>query len=179
MDYGNIVLADTKSGFIVNAIKWFTKSQFSHSFVTMPDILGVPMCIEAAASGVDMTRFDNSYQNNIGEGYQVWQLNLPQDVKDTALKQMLNDLEIGYGHFQYPWFIWRKVNLLFGRDIKKHNNWNTSGMICSQLCVAYLKACGVGYIFEEYGDGSISPQDLQDIFKVYPGLFTLIESCRL
>ena len=44
---GNIVLADCKTNnFIVKAIDWFTQSKFSHSFVTMPDLLGCPMCIE-------------------------------------------------------------------------------------------------------------------------------------
>ncbi len=50
--YGHIVLADTKSGFVPNGIKFITSSQFSHSFITIPDILGTPMCIEAAENGV-------------------------------------------------------------------------------------------------------------------------------
>lgn len=179
MKAGNIVLADTKSGFIQSAIKWFTSSQFSHSFVTMPDIYSIPMGIEAADTGVDMVRFDTNYLNNQNQGYEIWEINISQDVKENAIQQILSDLEIAYGAFQYPWFIWRKINLLFGKDIKSQDNWSKQGMICSQLCVAYLRACGLQKVLEGYGNGSISPQDLQDIFKAHPEVFTKIEQVRM
>src|ERR1035437_501682 len=129
MMYGNIVLAGTKSGFTPNAIKWFTGSQFSHSFVTTPDILNIPMCIEAAESGVDFTRFDTSYVNNQDQGYEVWKVKIDQSIKDKAVVAILSDLEISYGILQYPWFMWRSICLFFGKDIKSHNNWNKGGMI--------------------------------------------------
>jgi hypothetical protein len=177
--YGHLVLANTKSGFIPSAIKWVTNSQFSHSFVTVPDILSTPMCIEAAEGGVDMTRFDTSYADNQSEGYEIWNIKIDQSIKDAAIVSILADLEIGYGFLQFPWFVWRKLNLLFGREIKQQNNWDTNGMICSQLCVAYLKACGLGYVLAGYGNGSIAPQDLQDIFVAHPELFEKTESVRL
>lgn len=177
--YGNIVLASTKSGFVPNAIKWFTKSKFSHSLVTTPDMLGAPLCIEAAEGGVDFTRFDSSYIDNQGQGYEVWNIKIDQAIKDKALVDILGTLETKYGFLEYPWFMWRRLNLLFGRDIKAQNNWNMDGMICSQLCVAYLKACGLGYVFAGYGEGSVAPQDLQDIFGAHPELFERTETVRL
>jgi hypothetical protein len=179
MNSGNIVLASSKGSFIPTCIKWFTKSQFSHSFITVPDMLNIPMCIEAAANGVDATRFDNSYVNNLKEGYQVWSVKIEQTIKDNAVKSILNDLETSYGYLEYPWFMWRALNRLFGRDIKSQNNWNTDGMICSQLCVAYLKECGLSGVLVGYGSGSIAPQDLQDIFKAHPELFEVVEQVRL
>lgn len=177
--YGNIVLASTKNGFLPNAIKWFTNSRFSHSLVTMPDILNTPMCIEAAEGGVDFTRFDSGYVNNTNEGYQVWNIKINQSKKDKALVSILDDLEISYGYFQYLFFIWRRICLFFGKNIKNKNNWINEGMICSQLCVAYLKACGLKKIFKNYGKGAIAPQDLQDIFLAHPDLFEMIEQNRL
>jgi hypothetical protein len=180
MSYGHIVLASTKSGFIPAGIKWMTNSQFSHSFVTTPNILGVPMCIEAAEGGVDFTRFDTGYENNQNEGYQVWNIKIDQNLKDTAIISVLADLETGYGFLQFPYFIVRKICRLLGRDIKAKDNWFASdGMICSQLCVAYLKICGLSDVLAGYGNGSISPQDLQDIFVAHPELFELINSTRL
>jgi hypothetical protein len=178
--YGNIVLASTKNGFIPNAIKWFTQSQFSHSLVIIPEMLGIPMCIEAAESGVNTVRFDKNYINDVNEGYQVWSVKVGNSVKRDAIKSISNDLEIGYGFLQYPYFIVRRICLLFGKDIKSKNNWfSKDGMICSQLVVAYLTACGLSFVFEGYGLGSIAPQDLQNIFKVHPELFELVESVRL
>lgn len=177
--YGNIVLAGTKKGFVPNAIKAFTGSVFSHSLVTTPDILDIPMCMEAVEGGVDMMRFDLGYSCNQDQGYQVWILKIPQEVKDEAIKKLLSELEVGYGFLAYPWFMWRRLNFLFGKDIKAQNNWCQAGMICSQLCVEYLRNCGLDYIFKDYGKGSISPQDLQDIFTLHPELFEMSEKVRL
>lgn len=173
MDSGNLVLATTPKSFVSKCIRWFTKSNFSHSFVTMPDVLGVSTCIEASEGGVDIGRFDNLYSNNKEETYEIWTLNLPQNVKEKAIVSTMDYLETGYGFLEYPWFMWRKLNLLFGKDIKSQNNWNTDGMICSQLCVSYLKSCGLSYIFIGYGNGSVSPQDLRNIFLLHPELFTI------
>lgn len=177
--YGTIVLASTKNQFIPNAIKWFTGSNFSHSFITVPDILAVPMCIEASEHGVDFTRFDTGYENNLDQGYEVWVLKIDQKIIDNAIVSILNDLEISYGFLQYPFFIWRRLCLFFGKDIKSTDNWFTQGMICSQLCVDFLFACGLETIFNGYGKSSVDPQDLQDIFLANPNLFEKIESVRL
>jgi hypothetical protein len=179
MSYGDIVLANNKTNWISQCIKWFTGSRFSHSFVTMPDILDIPMCMEASEGGVDMARFDTKYLDNQNEGIEVWSINVSQDAKDTAIKYILSDLEIGYGFLQYPWFMWRRICLIFGKDIRSQNNWNSDGMICSQLCVTYLRALGLSKVLEGYGSGSIAPQDLQDIFKAHPDKFTLASSSRL
>ena len=172
MEYGNIVLANSKSNWISQCIKWFTKSQFSHSFITMPDVLSIPMCIEAVEGGVDTARFDINYLNNSDEGLEIWNINIDQEIKDQAIKNVMNYLETGYGFLEYPWFMWRRLNGLFGRDIKAQNNWNTNGMICSQLCVSYIRACGLDHVLAGYGNGSIAPQDLKDIFLAHPEIFT-------
>jgi hypothetical protein len=179
MKYGHIVLANSKKGFIAQAIKKFTQSQFSHSFVTTPDMLKVPLCIEAASGGVDFTKFDTSYEQNQNEGYEVWEIRVPKETKKKAIVSILRDLEISYGIFQYPFFIFRRICLFFGKDIKSWNNFDHRGMICSQLCVAYIKACGLEKTLKGYGNGSIAPQDLQNIFKAHPKLFRLVQSVRM
>lgn len=176
---GDIVLASCKDNWISKCIEWFTKSVFSHSFVTMPDILGVPMCIEAVEGGINMGLYDRVYLKSPGEGLEIWTINIDQEIKDEALRNIMNYLQVGYGFLEYPWFMWRHLLRAFGKDIKAQDNWNKSGMICSELCVEYLKACGLDFIFEGYGDGSIAPQDLQDIMKAHPDLFTLTERIRL
>jgi hypothetical protein len=175
MNYGHVVLANSSVGFVAQAIKKFTQSEFSHSLVTTPDILTIPMCIEAAEGGVDFTRFDTSYIQNPTQGYEIWNIKIDQSIKDKAIISILSDLEISYGFLQYPYFMWRRVCSLFGKDITSKNNWFSQGMICSQLCVAYLKACGLSSVLIGYGEGSIAPQDLQNIFKSHPELFELIQ----
>lgn len=172
--YGHIVLASTKGEFVPSAIEWFTDSKFSHSFITMPDMLNIPMCIEAASGGVDFTRFDTGYVSNPSQSYEVWEVLVADNVKDTALTSMLNELEIGYGYLHYPWFIWRKICSIFGKDIKNQNNWDQKGMICSQLCVAYMTDCGLSDVLSGYGQGAVAPQDLKNIFLAHPDKFKLV-----
>jgi len=180
MDYGDIALAGCKDNWLSKCIMWFTNSRFSHSFVTMPEILGIPMCIEAVEGGIDMSRYDTGYLNNMAEGLQVWFIDIDQEIKDEAIKNVINYLEVSYGFLEYAYFIWRKICLIFGKDIKSQDNWEAnSGLICSQLCVTYLKACGLDDVLQGYGNGSIAPQDLQDIFKAHPETFVLKASYRL
>ena len=180
MKNGNICLCNNKTGFIPTLIKFITSSTFSHSLITVPDVLGISMCIEAAETGVDFTRFDTGYMNNLSEGYEVWNIKIDQSIKDKAIIAMLSDLETSYGFLQFPFFVCRKFCLFFEKDIKAKNNWFAKdGMICSQLCVAYLNACGLSGVLIGYGQGSVAPQDLQNIFMAHPELFEKVESVRL
>jgi hypothetical protein len=173
LGYGDIVLSTDESSFVSSCIRWFTDSRFSHGFMTMPAVLDAPTCIEAVRGGVDMSRFDSNYLNDASAMLEVWSINLPQPTKDAALRQMLGELEISYGFLEYPWFVWRKLNSLVGRDIKSQNNWNTDGMICSQLVVAYLKALGLSSVLAGYGNGAVAPQDLRDVFVAHPAWFKI------
>jgi hypothetical protein len=145
----------------------------------MPDILGLPICIEAADNGVNTVRFDKNYINDQNQSYQIWKIKIPQEQVDKGIIAAINDLETLYGFFQYPWFMWRSLCLLFGKDIKNQNNWYTNGTICSELCVQFLHGCGLGHVLIGYGVGSVTPQDLQNIFKAYPELFELVEEVRM
>lgn len=176
--YGNIVLANTKSGFVPSAIRWMTNSNFSHSLITVPDTIGTPMCIEAAENGVDFTRFDKNYRDNLEQDYEVWTLKIDQPIKDAAIVSILNDLEMSYGYLEFFFFGWRKLCTLLGKDVKNQKNWINQGMICSQLCVAYLKSCGLEHVLDGYGEGSVAPGDLHNIFTAHPDVFELSESVR-
>lgn len=171
--YGNIVLANTKSGFVPATIRFFTKSKFSHSLITAPDLIGIPMCIESASSGVDMLRFDTGYQNNSGVDYEVWEVNIPDSAKDAGLQAAINKLETKYGYLEIPWFIWRWLNGLFGKDIKNQDNWCQNGTICSQLCELNLEGGGLTGLFAGYGKGSVHPGDLRQIMTAHPEFFKL------
>ena len=177
--YGQIVLVNTKKGFIPSAIKWFTGSKFSHSLVIMPDMFDTRLCIEAVEGGVNMVGFDTEYSKNQNVGYEVYSINVDQKSMDKALELLIKDLEIGYGFLAYPWFIYRRIGTFFGIDMKKHDNWFHSGIICSQLCTYYLQQCGLSDLFADYGDGSVSPQDLKTIIISRPDIFKLTDSVRM
>ena len=183
MASGNIVLVNSRWGstwletFISNSIKWFTNSPYSHSLVTFPPLFGNNMCIEASGNGVTMQSFDNVYWNNPSQGCDVYELTtISQEKRDAAAAALINELDASYGFLEYPFFMWRRLNELVGRDIKSHDNWSQNGIICSWLCVQYITNCGLGYLFEGYGKCSVSPKDLRNIFDANPDLFKKIGS---
>ena|ERR1700676_5588979 len=176
MKYGHVILADTYSGFIPYVIKMVTNSSFSHSLITTPNVLNTPMCMEAASVGVSMLSFEEGYGEQSGEDIRCFEVNVPQEIKDAAIKSSLKLLEKSYGYLELLWFIWRAINQLFRRDIKKQDNWSQSGLICSELCFEYLKACGLEHLFSAYGNGSISPEDIYRVMKANPDIFIEVTS---
>ena len=175
-NYGHIVLANSKTAWLAQAIKWMTKSNWSHSLLTTPPQFGREMGLEAAMNGISSVPFDLQYRNNSDSGYRVYYVMVDDSIKDAAISTCLNDLESMYGYLEYPWFIWRAINRWFGRDIKSHNNWFSQGEVCSQLCVKYLTLCKLGQLFDGYGKNTITPQDLQEIINANPKYFELIET---
>jgi hypothetical protein len=172
MEYGRIVLANTKKGLVPAAIRFFTKSKFSHSLITVPDLIDVPMCIEAAEYGIDTLRFDTGYLQNPDVEIEIWEVHLPKDQIDAGIKAALDKLETGYGYLELPWFAWRWLNAVFGKDIKHQDNWCKNGTICSQLCELYLNETKRNDLFDDFGKGSVSPSDLRAVMVANPEYFT-------
>ena len=176
MAYGQIVLANTKSGFNHQLLRFFMGVNLTHSLVTVPDLAGLPMCMEAASNGVDATRFDTSYLQNARVQIEIWEVNISDEVKDAGIQAVINKLEVNYGYLELPWFAWRWLNKLFGKDIKNQNNWSQNGEICSQLVQVYLTGCGLEQLFERYGNCAVHPGDLRNIMQANPKYFTKVFS---
>jgi hypothetical protein len=175
MEYGHIVISNTKSGFTRSAIRFFTQSKFSHSLITIPAICGQEMGLEAAAIGVSAVPFDSFYRNNGQVSYRVYRFKADPIARDSAIARSLQTLQSGYGYLELAWFIWRGVNKFFGRNIKYQDNWSQAGTICSELCAQYISDCGHVDLFSEFGKGSIHAQDLHEICEENKQLFELIE----
>jgi hypothetical protein len=168
MAYGQIVLAGSKSGFVPRAIKFLTKSKFSHSLITAPDMVKLPMCVEAAENGVSVIRFDQAYTQNSSENIEIWEVLVSNEAKDNGLTHAFDKLEKGYGFLELPWFIWRAMNKLVGRDIKSQNNWSRNRI--------YLVNTGLGKLFDMYGRGAVAPQDISDVMNANPKYFKKVFS---
>lgn len=171
MKYGHIVLARRFGNLLSSLNVAITESYFSHSFSTIAAPSGRLLSLEAEAQGVTAGPFDIDYEQDASRDYIMYEINIPDSAKDAGLDTVINKLETGYGFLQMPWFIWRYICSKFGKDIKNQNNWfNSDGTLCSQLVVEYLKAAGLD-LFGNYGQGSISPQDIYLIAKSNPEIF--------
>jgi hypothetical protein len=175
MSYGQIVLANTKKGIEAKIFRTIIGG-YTHSLITIPQLVGVPMCMEAAVSGVNALRFDTNYLQNPDQEIEIWEVNVSEEMKNAGIRAAINKLENHYGFLELPWFIWRWLNSLVGRDIKHQDNWSKNGVICSELCQLYLTNCGLGFLFEGYGIDAIHPGDLKKIMEANPKYFTKIYS---
>lgn len=175
MNYGYICFAYSKNELIAKGIAWATKSKWSHSFITIPSILGKEMALEAGGGGIEIVTFDQGYRNNPNQQYEVYKFKYNQSLIDNSISSCLNELETPYGYLEYIWFIWRCLNKLFNRDIKSQNNWIQKGTVCSGLCRKFLTWCGLGDLFKDFGIDSANAQDLYEIVLSSPDLFELIE----
>jgi hypothetical protein len=175
--FGHIVLTHTKGNLVDWIIRFVTRSKFNHAFVIMPSILDVPMCAEDSGLGVDMLRFDTNYLNDPNEQIEVWQVNIADVFKMNGLKEVINVLEQGYGYLELPWFAWRSLCALFGKDIKSQDNWSQKNSVCSGLVRnRYISGCGLSYLFKAFGKNSVNPQDISDIAHNNSNIFTKIYS---
>lgn len=176
MEYGYVCFAYSKNEWVAKAIAWFTKSQWSHSFITVPPMLGKEMVMEAASGGTQMVMFDGAYRNNPNQKYEVYRLKVDKQVIDEAILKCMERLEMPYGYMEYPWFIWRSINKLFGRDIKAQDNWSQKDEVCSGLASFFLNSATLQILFAGFGKNSVTAQDVYEIVKANPDLFELVES---
>lgn len=176
MEYGHVVISNTKKGLIQSLIRFFTQSKFSHSFFTTPPVCGKEMAIEAGGSGVAAIAFDTHYRKNPKVAYRVYRFLASSELKDKAIGAALEELQLGYGYLEILWFAWRGLNKYFGRDIKHQRNWSQAGIICSELTASYIEGSGCPGLFAAYGTGSINAQDILEICEANKSLFELIET---
>ena len=175
MEYGYVCFSYSKNEWIAKAIAWFTNSQWSHTFITISPILGKEMVMEASSGGTQTILFDKAYRNNTNQKYEVYKLKIDQDIIDQAIIDCLDNLEMPYGYFEYPWFIWRFINKWFGKDIKSQNNWSTKNEVCAGVTDTFLVRCSLDFLFKDFGKNSITAQDIYEIVLANPHLFELIE----
>lgn len=175
MEYGCIVISNTKKGFTQSVIRLVTRSKYSHSFFTIPSVLGKEMAVEAAGCGISAVPFESAYRNNPKVSYRIYRFKVDGLVKDKAIGKALEKLQTGYGYLELPWFMWRAVNLWFGRDIRAQDNWYQRGEICSEYTSEYISDCEHSKLFDSFGLGSVNAQDILEICEANPELFELTE----
>lgn len=174
-NYGYVCFAYSKNEWLAKAIAWFTKSQWSHSFIMAPSMIDREMAMESASNGVSLVPFDSSYRNNDNQKYEVYRFKMSKESIDKGVLMTMDMLETPYGYLEYPWFMWRSLNALLGRDIKSQNNWSQQGTVCSGLVRLYIDSVSPG-LFTDFGKDSANAQDVYNVVKARPDLFELIES---
>jgi hypothetical protein len=175
VDYGYIAFSYTKNELTAKLIAKITQSKWSHSFIIVPPMLGKEMVMEAASNGISMATFQENYRDNPNESYEVYRFNAPQGKIDKSILNCMEKLERPYPYMELLWFVWRRINKVFGRDIKNQNNWFTNGVVCSGLVRKFIEGSGFKKLFKGFGIDAVAPEDAYEIVIANPKLFELIE----
>ena len=160
--------------FFGNAIKLFTWSRWSHSFIVIDEenILEANEHVEVSPISSIRDRDGASY-----ELYEIVEASIGR--KAEAIEYCRKNYEGNeYGYMQILFFVFRAIYRLFGQDFR--GNIFTQGVICSELTYDYearvmpqfvtlAKAWG-------FDEQTCTPQDLYEIVQANPHLYKLIES---
>lgn len=153
LEIGDIILVSNNKkkglrGFLAKAIKFFTKSQWTHTAVSIGNIVGSPCILEADTQVIinpATLTFDDP--NYVVAVYRNKLLTKKENIE--IVNELFHELNGNtYGYLQLLYFIrrwfWEKktVQFLFGwipkllgkpADIRQWNNWFVGGTICSEL----------------------------------------------
>ena len=176
---GDIVFSYPRDmGFYSKAVRYFTKSLWSHCFYISQPYMGEQMVFESDLKA-QLVPWNKEYIQKNADVYEVFR---PKLASARAIEKATRETYFDfagetYGFFSIPWFAIREtLKRVFGFVLRK--NFTATGVICSEMLVEYIKALGGQYFasFEHLKANETSPEDIYLIVKARPDLFEYIES---
>jgi hypothetical protein len=184
-----IQLADIKPGmvglsgggtFIQKAIKYFTGSQWSHSFTVMLNENGVLSALETTSTQVHLDPMINKMSEP--DYVQIWEVIAPEEdlhrANELVRKQFLG---MWYGYLSYLWFMYRWLLRKMGKEPMTMWGWVSGGVTCTELTCT-----GIYYISEIFKGlfvgrdiNTQAPQELEAIMINNPALFRFVGWLKL
>lgn len=160
------------NSFIQKAIRFFTKSDFSHSF----PIVNGPCNIISSFETTSTITTSNPLINKLQEPdwLEIWELVATSEDKNKALQDTFIEYsEEMYGHLSYIWFIYRWVCRLFKKEPKTVWKWAAGGVTCTELTCYYISRLNPTFakLLEGKDLSAQSPEELIHIMESNPKLF--------
>lgn len=152
----------SNSSWISKVIRFFRKSEYSHTFVYLGSIADIPLIGEASTWGVQISPLHVKKTSRI----ELWEIQgVDQTKLDLALSSVMSLTGKSYGYFQLIGFIW--IWLLEKLGLKAKSNPFQDGIICSEYVYYFLKA--IDYIpIKNMKANEIAPDDELNFFRVDP-----------
>ena len=161
---------------IQKAIRFFIKSDYSHSFTIVNGPFDGLSVIETTDSIVCMTPLDRKL--NERNWVDLWQITdaTQEEIKKANKIIYYKYSAMTYGYFSYIWFMYRWLCKKFKYEPKKMWSWCNKGVTCSELSSYGISILNDKYskIFEGIDLNTISPKELEFIFKNNPNLFRYV-----
>lgn len=164
-----------KLGFYSRAVRFLTKSKWSHCFFMPHDYLGEVIVMEADLC-VQIVPFKKEYIDKKEDCYEIFRPTKAAKIDIINSSKICLNTKTGkkYGFLEIPWHALKSILGWFG--IKLENNPIETGEICNDILYAYLFN-----LREEYRDGishlkasDTNPEEIYDFVIDRPDLFEFI-----
>lgn len=158
--------------FYQKAIKFFTKSRFSHSFVVIDASTDVMSALETTETRVCVTPVERKLDEK--DYVVIWNvLASAEDKKDAVEYAYLRHSGELYGYLSYFWFIYRWFFRLFGIEKKTMWKWASSGITCGVIIASYIDFL-YPEIFIKTDLKTIAPKELNKIMNQHADKFACV-----
>jgi hypothetical protein len=166
-----------KMGFYSKAVRWFTRSRWSHCFFMPHDYLSRVVVMEADLC-VQIVPFKKEYIEKENDAYEIYRPILASkvDIINASMKCLDEDAGQAYGFLEIPWHAFKAILKWFGFKLK--NNPTNTGVICNELLYSYIYNLGGEYrkSIEHLISSDTNPQELYEIVLLRKDLFEYIGS---
>lgn len=175
-----ILLKDIKPGmiglsggesWIQRKIKFFTKSNYSHSFTIMKGPSGLD-ALETTDTVVCLSPMERKvYEKNYVD---IWEPIASDEIKELAAKECYTEFSSEwYGYLSYLWFMYYWLMGLFGKKPTKIWKWCPKGITCTELSCHYVIKLGNTFsnLFNGVDLNTQSPERLYEKMKQNTTLF--------
>lgn len=173
MDVGDIAFSYPKDlGFYSRAVRFLTRSSWSHCFYVAPPYMGELMVIETDLK-VQAVPYYKEYVVKGADHFEAWTPVAASFDEKYAACYKAFQMTAGetYGFLSISWFALKNI---FRAGWKE--NFFTDGVICSELVLIYLKCLNEKYAdaFEDLTPDEVSPEDIYRVVLSRPDLFKLV-----
>lgn len=172
---GDIGLGAKRKGFYPSAVRWFTKSKYSHVFLICHEYYEQLQVFEVDLK-VQTVPFNKEYVEKNDDSYVIYRPIRATESEIYNAAKLVHNTRAGglYGFLQIPWFAVRSILQKVGIHLKR--NWFPSNDICSEMPLIYLKALNKEYAgaFFLLTENETSPQDIAKIVESRPDLFEFV-----
>lgn len=153
---GTIGFCSKKANFISKAIRWFTRSKWSHTYAIYqaePEVL----VVEASTFTVQLAPFEK-YDSSKYTNALFIPTGFTSEEIERGIAKVRGKIEAQYGWLQLVGFIPVVfVKRLFGMKI---SNPSKGGIVCSELVLQYLRGLEPGAKWDAMDRNTTSPEDL-------------------
>lgn len=164
MEHAISICFSTTDAGISSLIRWITRSEISHCYITFRDhTLQQVMVMEADWWGFRVVPWESNVMANNRLVARFW-VNAPEEKQLNALRKLTCFLGVGYDYLRLAMMTLRRVRARVEEPFE-----DTKRIICSQSVMVFLNECGITNI---RNPAAWTPEDVYAYVKNNPDFFT-------